>query len=97
MKQTVIMLATLGVLALGTAPGGNASADLDSPAATVRASIPTASLGWAASKWSPTMGLLVAGAALPRTVLTSWRIGSQIGGLFGGIAGAVVGGALGGF
>ncbi len=96
MKQTVIVLATLGALALGTAPSGHASADIDSPVATVQASIPTASLAWAVSKWSPTAGWL-SGVFVPRTILTSWRIGSQIGGVAAGIAGALVGGAAGAF
>ena len=96
MKQAVIMLATLGVLALGTAPSGNASADINSPFATVQASFSTASLGWAVSKWSPLGGLVVGAAVTRRTFLTGWRIGTQVG-LAAGIADAVVGGALGGF
>ncbi len=97
MKQTVIMLATLGVLALGTAPSGPASADIDSPVATVQASMPTASAGWAVSKWNLTAGLVVGGAIATRSGWLSWRIGSQIGGWLGGLGGAFIGGALGAF
>ena len=97
MKQTVIMLATLGVLILGAAPSEDARANIDSQVATVHVSIPTASVGWAVDKWAPGPAAdLLAVAIAGRSTWLGWRIGSQIGGLFAGIAGAAVGGALGG-